>query len=91
MYNTKDIQFVGKHDYDRAGAEKYAKHGFDSFSVNVFQWLMKTNGKEMKKSLCIVRVHGRPCDKDRVFQVCESIVKDLDLGTWDGRKSVKVS
>jgi hypothetical protein len=91
MYNTKDIQFTGKHDYDKDSAERYAAWAEKSFSVNIFQWVAKRNGKEMKPSKCVVRVHGKPCDKVKVLEACETIVKKLDEGVWDGRKSVRVS
>ena len=42
MYNSKDIQFVGKHDYDKESAEKFASWGGNSFSVNIMQIYTKT-------------------------------------------------
>ena len=90
MYNTKDIQFVGKHDYDKESAEKFASWGGNSFSVNIFQWGLKSNGKEMKQLKCVVRVSGNPNDKEKVFAEAEKIVNLLDAGKWDGRKSVSV-
>lgn len=88
MYNPKDIQFVGKHDYDKESAELYSKLGQKTFSVNIFKWGLTSNGKKMKPLKCVVRVSGSPKDKDRVFQFCENVVKDLDSGQWDGRKTV---
>ena len=88
MYNERDIQFVGKHDYDKKSAENLAYWGNNSFSVNIFQWGLKSNGKEMKPLKCVVRVSGSPKIKDKVFELCENIVKDLDNGDWDGRKTV---
>jgi hypothetical protein len=90
MYNTKDIQFVGKHDYDKESSEKYASWGGNSFSVNIFQWGLKSNGKEMKPLKGVVRVSGNPNDKEKVFAETERIVNLLDNGKWDGRKSVSV-
>jgi hypothetical protein len=90
MHNTKDIQFVGKHDYDKESAERFASWGGNSFSVNIFQWGLKSNGKEMKPLKCVVRVSGNPNDKDKVFAEAERIVNLLDAGKWDGRKSVSV-
>ena len=90
MYNTKDIQFVGKHDYDKESAEKFASWGCNSFSVNIFQWGLKSNGKEMKPLKCVVRVSGNPNDKEKLFAEAERIVNLLDDGKWDGRKSVSV-
>lgn len=91
MYNSKDIQFVGKHDYDRESAEKFASWNVQSFSVNIFKWGLKSNGKEMKPLKCVVRVYGKPSEKEKVFNFCEKVVEDLDNGIWDGRKSVYVN
>lgn len=45
MYNTKDVQFVGKHDYDEVRAKRYASFSkMKSFSVNIFKWGLKNNG-----------------------------------------------
>ncbi len=88
MYNPKDIQFVGKHDYDKESAERYSKFNVKTFSVNIFKWGLMSNGKKMKPLKCVVRVSGAPKDKDRIFEFCENVVKDLDLGIWDGRKTV---
>lgn len=90
MYNTKDIQFVGKHDYDKQSAEIFASCGGNSFSVNIFKWGIKSNGKEMKPLKCVVRVSGSPKNKEKVFEFCENVVKDLDANMWDGRKTVVV-
>lgn len=90
MYNVKDIQFVGKHDYDKASAENFASWNGKSFSVNIFKWELKSNKKEMKMGKCVVRVSGSPIVKDKVFAEAERIVNLLDEGQWDGRKSVTV-
>ena len=89
MYNPKDIQFVGKHDYDREN--NLSSMGWDkTFSVGVFKWELKNNGKEMKKSKAIVRVSGLCSNANEVFKMAECVVAALDNGDWDGRKTVKV-
>lgn len=91
MYNQKDIQFVGKHDYDRGKAIQYSKNNsFRTFSVNIFQWNINKKGDRLKKGKCIVRVKSFTKDTDKVFQKCESIVNDLDSNMWDGRKNVVI-
>ena len=90
MYNVKDIQFVGKHDYDKASAENFASWNGKSFSVNIFKWELKSNKKEMKMGKGVVRVSGSPSIKEKVFAEAERIVTLLDSGQWDGRKSVTV-
>lgn len=89
MYNTKDIQFVGKHDYDKENAT--TESGWNkTFSVGIFKWELKSNGKSMKKGKAIVRVSGLVENKEKVFAEAERIVNLLDAGKWDGRKSVSV-
>jgi hypothetical protein len=89
MYNPKDIQFVGKHDFDREVAERYASIShFDTFSINIFKWGLKSNGKEMKPLKCAVRLRGKCSDKERMFAEAERIVAALDMGRWSGKKSV---
>lgn len=90
MYNTKDIQFVGKYDYDKESAERFASWGGKSFSINIFQWGLKSNGKEMKPLKGSVRISGSPTIKEKVFAEAERIINLLDAGQWDGRKSVTV-
>ncbi len=91
MYREIDIQFVAKHDYDKQSAERFASYGGKSFSVNIFQWVLKSNGKSMKPSKGIVRVSGAPEIQVKVFEMAENIVKLLDAGDWDGRKTVVVN
>ena len=89
MYNFKDIQFVGKYDYDKESA--ITESGWNkTFSVGIFKWELKSNGKSMKKGKAIVRVSGLVENKEKVFEFAENVVKDLDANMWDGRKSVFV-
>lgn len=90
MYNTKDIQFAGKHDFDQITAELFALASWKSFSVGIFRWVLTTDGKSMKRSKCIVRVSGPPALKEKVFKKCTLIVKLLDDKIYDGRKNVTV-
>ena len=89
MYNAKDIQFVGKHDYDKEsalidlGANK-------TFSVGIFKWYLKKDKKSMGKFAAKVRVSGLVENKDKVFEMADNVVKALDNNIWDGRKSVVV-
>jgi hypothetical protein len=54
------------------------------------KWLLLNNGKEMKPSKAVVRVSGSPLNKEKVFECCNKIVKDLDANIWDGRKTVTI-
>jgi len=89
MYNTKDIQFTDKHDYDKDNSLSEA--GWNkTFSVGVFKWELKSSGKEMKKGKIIVRVYGTVEKAENVFNKAEEIIKELDTGIWNGKKSVTV-
>lgn len=89
MYNNKDVQFVGKHDYDREKA--ITEGGWNkTFSVGIFRWELKKKGKSMKKGKAIVRISGLVDNKEKVFEFAQNVVKDLDANLWDGRKSVVV-
>ncbi len=91
MYNIKDIQFVGHHDYDKLSASIIPETGWiKTFSVGIFKWELKSNGKSMKKGKAIVRLSGLVGNKQKVFEFAENVIKDLDNGLWDGRKSVFV-
>lgn len=91
MYNTKDIQFVGKHDFDKESADKFASWNVKTFSVGIFQWQLKSNKKEMKRGKCLVRVEGKPSDAQEVFNQAEKIVALLDGNKWVGKKKVTIS
>lgn len=91
MYNSKDIQFVGKHDYDEESAARFASYGTETFSINIFKWELKSNGKEMKRGKCVVRVKGKSSEKQKVISHAEFIVLELDNNDWDGRKTVSVN
>lgn len=91
MYNAKDIQFVGKHDYDKEKSTLMADcRSFTTFSIGIFQWNLKKSGKSMKRGNVIVRVHSSSLLKDHAFEIAENIVLDLDKGEWDGRKNVYI-
>ena len=89
MYNVKDIQFVGKHDYDKENS--LSDSGWNkTFSVGIFKWELKSNGKSMKKGKTVVRISGLVENKEKVFDFAENAIKDLDSDMWDGRKYVLV-
>ena len=89
MYNVKDIQFVGKHDYDKENS--LSDSGWNkTFSVGIFKWELKSNGKSMKKGKTVVRISGVVENKEKVCDFAENAIKDLDSDMWDGRKYVLV-
>lgn len=90
MYSIKDVQFVGKYDYDKSKA--LTELGWNkTFSVGIFAWELKGNGKSMKKGKSIVRISGLVENKEKVFNFCEQVVQSLDANDWDGRKNVFIS
>lgn len=87
MYNSKDLQFVGKHDYDKNRLILAGR----TFSVNIFQWQMKkTSTLEMKRSKCVVRVKGLTNDKENVLAKVEELIQILDAGKWKGKLSLTI-
>jgi len=89
MYNVKDIQFVGKHDFYKESA--LTETGWNqTFSLGIFQWELKGNKKAMKKGKVKVRVSGDVKNKVDVFNMAEKLVNLLDSNEWDGRKNVKI-
>ena len=90
MYNRKDIQFEGKHDFYPLSKDTHASYAVKSISTRIVKLELRTKGKSLKDSKAIVRVHG-PLNKiDDINKMAENIVKDLDEGNWDGRKNVFV-
>ncbi len=85
---------LNKHTYDRAEAERWSSLSISTeiktFSVGIFKWVATANGKNLKPSKALVRVHGHPSDAEKVFKMADDIVQQLDNGTWGGKKSVKV-
>lgn len=93
MNNPKDIQFVGKHDYDKPAAIAMAEHfryNFKTFSVGIFKWELKSNGKSMKKGKILVRVKAGVNSQKKAFELADTIVAALDKGEYQGSKTVTV-
>jgi hypothetical protein len=91
MYNIKDIQFVGKYDFDKISATKFSNGtNIKTFSIGIFKWEMKSKSKEMKRSKSEVRVTGSVNNRQSIFDMAENVVKLLDSNEWDGRKTVIV-
>lgn len=79
---------------------QHGKHGFTTtcldgnwltFSVGVFQWVLKANGKDVKKGAAKVRVKGFATDSAAVFAKADAIAKELDAGTYRGVKYVDLT
>jgi hypothetical protein len=61
-----------------------------TFSVGIFQWLPKTNGKGCRKSAVKVRIRGSVKDFGAVYTKAAEIVAALDAGTYTGKRNVNV-
>ncbi|WP_346320945.1 hypothetical protein [Chitinophaga sp. YIM B06452] len=87
--NNHNTPAPGTHAFDRRSAEGFASWG-RSFSINIFRWDKKAIGKGVKPSKCIVRILSVAKHKERAFSEADKIVRMLDNGEWDGRKTVSV-
>lgn len=89
MKNRNQIEFAGTYDYDKSSAELFARMGI-TFSINIFKWLLTTDGKHLKASKCVVRVKGLSAKKQETFDMADLVVNELNSNTWGGSKIVTV-
>lgn len=83
----------GKHDFDGActpGNDRVI-HNQKTFSVGIFQWVPKNNGKGCKRSPVKVRLKGLFQKPEAVHAKAREICGLLDAGTYSGPKHVDVS
>jgi hypothetical protein len=86
-----NIEFAGTHQYNGAHAPVQGQiHWNTTFSLGIFEWVPKVNGKECKKGKVKVRVRGLCNNAPGVFNVADRICKELDAGTYTGKKTVTV-
>lgn len=84
---------AGEHGYSgrcvpKAGYKPWNPH--ETFSLGVFQWHRKAKGKGLKKGKVKVRVSGLTSKADAVEEKACEIAYQLDDGTYNGPKHVKV-
>jgi len=87
---------AGKHDFSgsyapRPGETSGPMSSFQqrTFSVGIFQWVLKSGGKGCKKSAVKVRVSG-PCHlSNMVYDKAREVIALLDAGTYQGPKHIK--
>ena len=79
---------LGKHGFSGSYSRSDRIVKYDTFSVGVFEWLMKSSGKGVKKSKVKVRVKGDTNNHNQVFYAAIEIARMLDLGTYNGPKTV---
>lgn len=88
------VPLAHKHGFDGSCAPGGAAH-FGSqqigFSVGVFQWLPKSDGKGLKRSAVKIRVKGWVSDAERVYAKARELCQRLDAGESVDQKSITVS
>lgn len=90
-FEKKDRKFEGKHDYSGSCAPGGAVYSNQqTFSVGVFQWLPKANGKGLKKSAVKLRVRGYSSQPGKVYHYAETACDDMDMGIPYEMKSITV-
>jgi len=84
---------AGKHGFsgacDPSSNKKWAVYT-GTFSLGIFEWVPKADGKGFKKSAVKVRVSGATSRAEAVRAKAEEIAKLLDSGTYSGPKNVKI-
>lgn len=82
-----DLSNAGKHDFIRAAGYP----GAATTSVGIFQWVLTSNGKRLKKTGAKVRVKGPNYKPESINRAAQKIREELDAGTYKGKKTVTVS
>ena len=68
-----------EHDFYGACAPGNIENfGNNTFSVGIFQWWPKANGKGLKRSPVKYRVKGYVADAEKVYNRAREICKELD-------------
>jgi hypothetical protein len=62
-----------------------------TFSVGIFQWIPKADGKGMKKSAVKYRIYGLPANKKAVYKRAQYVCRLMDLGWKPQKKSERLS
>lgn len=85
------MPIVGRHDFDGSCSPGKSNVNYQTFSVGVFQWLLKTDKKSLKRSAVKVRVKGLVSDPEAVYARAREVVGQLDKGTYNGPKSIDLT
>ena len=87
------MPIAGRHDFDGScSPSKYVSHiNHQTFSVGVFQWLLKTDKKSLKRSAVKVRVKGLVSDPEAVNARAREVAEQLDAGTYTGPKTIDLT
>lgn len=76
---------AGTHGFDGACLPGPGSH-FATFSVGIFEWVPRANGKGVKRGPVKVRVRGS--DERKIRRRAREIAAELDAGAYRGPKNV---
>lgn len=83
---------LNKHYFDGSCAPGNKDHFTNkTFSVGIFQAIPNVSGKGLKRSPAKVRVSGLCSKADMVYFTAERICRELDSGSYSGKKNVNVT
>lgn len=72
-------------EHSKLSIEAYPK---STFSVGIFQWLLKASGKGLKRSKVVYRVRGKVGNAELVYGRARRICRLFDKNpNWTGKKS----
>jgi len=81
---------LGKHGYSgQCAPGGYGTCPYHTFSVGIFEWILKSDGKGLKKTSAKVRVKGPVSREVEVYIKAKQICTELDAGIYSGPKNVK--
>lgn len=82
---------LNKHDYSGFCAPAApGRYPAATFSVGIFKWILKANGKGLKKSAVIFRVKGLCSCSEKVYETAKKYCEKLDDGWVPNKKSMSV-
>ena len=90
-WSNNGAPVVGRHYWDGALADSIPADwsaDVETFSVGVFP--AEKGFRGVKRGKAVVRVSGKRCDMQRVFDTADTIACQLDRGEYKGPKSVRV-
>lgn len=80
MQCKKNIEFIGTYDYkdwETITKDNWSA-SFKTFSIPIFKWELKSNGKEMKRGKVLLRIKGLVSNKEEAFRIADNIVAYLN-------------
>jgi hypothetical protein len=88
---TTEPRIPGKHAFAGACEPSMSRmYSQQTFSLGVFEWLPRTNGKGVKRGKVKVRVMGSVAFPEVVRAEASAIAVELDAGIYRGPKRVEV-